>query len=77
MNSLSILALAFVGLTVIGVPLFASGGLTTALARYLIDIPYTLMAQTGYSRLRPFPLLTIPLFVLAGGLWKSVAWQTV
>ncbi len=70
MNSLTILALVFVGLTVIGVPLFASVGLTTALALYLIDIPYTLLAQTGYSSLRPFPLLTIPLFVLAGRLME-------
>ena len=67
MNSLTILALVFVGLTVIGVPLFASVGLTTALALYLIDIPYTLLAQTGYSSLRPFPLLTISQFATCLG----------
>ena len=70
MNELLILAIVFVVLTVAGVPLFASVGLTTALALFLIDIPYTLMAQTGYSSLTPFPLLTIPLFVLAGRLME-------
>ena len=57
MSPLMILAIAFVVLTIMGVPLFVSVGLTTALALYLIDIPYTLMAQTGYGSLTPFPLL--------------------
>lgn len=70
MSSLLILAIAFVVLTVIGTPLFVSVGLTTALALFLIDIPYTLLAQTGYTSLTPFPLLTIPLFVLAGRLME-------
>ena len=70
MSSLMILALVFVLLTLIGTPLFVSVGLTTALALFLIDIPYTLLAQTGYSSLTPFPLLTIPLFVLAGRLME-------
>jgi len=70
MNALLILTLVFIVLTLIGVPLFASVGLTTMLALFLIDIPYTLMAQTGYSSLTPFPLLTIPLFVLAGRLME-------
>ena len=70
MSPLLILALAFVVLTLIGTPLFVSVGLTTVLALYLIDIPQTLLAQTGYTSLTPFPLLTIPLFVLAGRLME-------
>ncbi len=70
MNEIAILATAFVLLTVMSVPLFVAVGLTTALALFLIDIPYTLLAQTGYSSLTPFPLLTIPLFVLAGRLME-------
>jgi len=62
--------IAFVVLTLIGVPLFVAVGLTTALALFLIDIPYTLLAQTGYGSLTPFPLLTIPMFVLAGRLME-------
>jgi len=70
LSPLLILAIAFVVLTIIGTPLFVAVGLTTVLAIFLIDLPYTLMAQTGYSSLTPFPLLTIPLFVLAGRLME-------
>ncbi len=70
MSPLAIIAIAFVVFTVMGIPLFVAVGLTTALAIYMIDIPYTLIAQTGYGSLTPFPLLTIPLFVLAGRLME-------
>ena len=70
MSPLLILAIVFVVFTVMGIPLFVAVGLTTAIALYLIDIPYTLLAQTGYGSLTPFPLLTIPLFVLAGRLME-------
>ena len=70
MNDIAVLCAAFAALTLIGVPLFAAVGLTTALALFIIDIPYTLLAQTGYTSLTPFPLLTIPLFVLAGRLME-------
>lgn len=70
MSDLLLIALVFTVLTVIGVPLFAAVGVTTALALFLIDIPYTLLAQTGYTSLTPFPILTIPLFVLAGRLME-------
>lgn len=70
MSPLALLAIAFVILTIMGVPLFVAVGITTAIAIYIIDIPYTLLAQTGYGSLTPFPLLTIPLFVLAGRLME-------
>ena len=70
MSPLAILAICFVIFTIMGIPLFVAVGLTTAVAIYIIDIPYTLMAQTGYGSLTPFPLLTIPLFVLAGRLME-------
>lgn len=70
MSPLAILAIVFVVFTIMGIPLFVAVGLTTAIALYLIDIPYTLLAQTGYGSLTPFPLLTIPLFVLAGRLME-------
>ena len=62
--------IVFTVLTVIGVPLIAGIGITTALALYLIDIPFTLLAQSGFTALQPFPLLTIPLFILAGRLME-------
>jgi len=71
MNELVLLAIAFTVLTLIGAPLFAAVGLTTFLALFMIEIPYTLMAQTGYTGLTPFPLITIPLFILAGRLMET------
>ena len=70
MSPLLILAITFIVCTLLGTPLFVAVGLTTVLALFLIEIPYTLMAQTGYGSLTPFPLLTIPLFVLAGRLME-------
>ena len=70
MNDITLVIIVFVVLTAIGVPLFAAVGLATALALFLIDIPYTLLSQTAFTSLQPFPLLTIPLFVLAGRLME-------
>ena len=70
MSPLIILAIVFVIATIIGMPLFVAVGITTAVGIYMIDIPYTLIAQTSYGSLTPFPLLTIPLFVLAGRLME-------
>lgn len=70
MNELTIIVIAFVILVIAGVPLFVSVGITTALALFMIDIPYTLMSQISFSSLQPFPLLTIPLFVLSGRLME-------
>lgn len=61
----------FVALTALGVPLIASVGLCVAVALYLIEIPFTLLSQTGFTALEPFPLVTIPLFVLAGNLMEK------
>ena len=70
MSDLALICVVFAVLTVFGVPLIASIGLATALALYLIDIPFTLLAQSSFTALQPFPLLTIPLFVLAGRLME-------
>jgi len=70
MSPLVVLAIVFVIATIIGMPLFVAVGITTAVGIYMIDIPYTLIAQTSYGSLTPFPLLTIPLFVLAGRLME-------
>ena len=71
MSNTMLVVIVFVVLTVMGVPLFASVGIATAVALYLIDIPFTLLSQTGFTALQPFPLLTIPLFILAGQLMEK------
>ena len=71
MSDMSIVILTFVVVTLLGVPLYAAVGITVVVALFLIDIPYTLLAQTGFTALQPFPLLTIPMFVLAGRLMET------
>lgn len=71
MSDLALVCLVFALLTLFGIPLIAGIGITTALALYLIDIPYTLLAQASFTSLQPFPLLTIPLFILAGRLMET------
>lgn len=61
----------FVILCALGVPVFVVVGLSTIVGLALLDIPLTLLAQTGFTSLQPFPLLTIPLFVLAGQLMEK------
>ena len=68
---MTLVVLTFVITLLLGVPVYASVGITTAVALLLIDIPYTLLAQTAFTALQPFPLLTIPLFVLAGRLMET------
>lgn len=70
MSPTVIVILCFLGFMVFGMPLFAAVGLAAAIALYLIDIPFTLLAQTAFTSLQPFPLLTIPLFILAGKLME-------
>ena len=68
---MTLVVLTFVVTLLLGVPIYAAVGITTAVALFLIDIPYTLLAQTAFTALQPFPLLTIPLFVLAGRLMET------
>lgn len=70
MSPTVIVILFFLGFVIVGMPLFAAVGLAAAIALYLIDIPFTLLAQTAFTSLQPFPLLTIPLFILAGKLME-------
>ncbi|MBU1361840.1 MAG: TRAP transporter large permease [Gammaproteobacteria bacterium] len=70
MSDLAIVCAVFAVLTIVGTPLIAAIGIATVLALHLIDIPFTLLAQSSFTALQPFPLLTIPLFVLAGRLME-------
>lgn len=67
--------LAFLIPIVIGVPVPIACGIGTAVGLYFADIPFALLAQTGFQAYEPFPLLTIPLFILAGRLmqWSGMA----
>jgi tripartite ATP-independent transporter DctM subunit len=71
MSDIAIICTVFVVLMVMGVPIYAVVGFSVAAALYLADIPQTMLAQTAFTALQPFPLLSIPLFVLAGRLMEK------
>ena len=71
MSDVVIICLVFVVLMVMGVPIYAVVGFSVAIALHLADIPQTMLAQTAFTALQPFPLLSIPLFVLAGRLMEK------
>ena len=60
------MAVVFVFTMAIGVPIPFAAGIATIVGILIADIPLTLMAQSAWTAFEPFPLVTIPLFVLAG-----------
>ncbi len=60
---------------VIGIPIPIGASIATAIGLYFLDIPFGLLAQTAFQAYEPFPLLTIPLFILSGRLmqWGGMA----
>ena len=70
MNGPLCMSIAFVACMLIGVPIPWSAGIATVVGLYIIDIPFTLLSQTAYNAFESFPLMTIPLFVLAGQLME-------
>ncbi|MDA7551372.1 TRAP transporter large permease [Rhodobacteraceae bacterium] len=70
-NGPIIMAVVFVLAMAIGVPIPFAAGLATVAGLYIVDIPMTLMAQAAWTAFEPFPLVTIPLFVLAGQLMEQ------
>lgn len=54
----------------IGVPIPIAVAIATVVGYFLIDIPFVAIAQAMYTGVEPFPLLTVPLFVLAGSLME-------
>ena len=66
MNGPIVMALVFVATMAIGVPIPFAVGIATVTGTLIADIPLTLMAQAAWTAFEPFPLVTIPLFILAG-----------
>jgi tripartite ATP-independent transporter DctM subunit len=71
LSDLAIVCVVFVVLMLMGVPIYAVVGFSVAAALWFADIPQTMLAQTAFTALQPFPLLSIPLFVLAGRLMEK------
>lgn len=71
MNGPLVMALIFVFTMAIGVPIPFAAGIATVAGILIADIPLTLMAQSAFTAFEPFPLVTIPLFILAGQLMEQ------
>ncbi|VFQ44733.1 TRAP transporter large permease [Desulfoluna butyratoxydans] len=71
MNGPLWMSIAFVGCMLIGVPIPWAAGVATVIGLHIIDIPFALLSQTAYNAFESFPLMTIPLFVLAGKLMEK------
>lgn len=71
MNGPLVMAVIFVMTMLIGVPIPFAAGIATVAGLLIADIPLTLMAQAAWTAFEPFPLVTIPLFILAGQLMEQ------
>ena len=69
-NGPIVMALVFVLTMVIGVPIPFAAGIATVSGLIIADIPLSLMALSAWTAFEPFPLVTIPLFILAGQLME-------
>ena len=70
MNGPLAMALVFLFTMAIGVPIPFAAGMATIAGIIIADIPLALMAQSAWTAFEPFPLVTIPMFVLAGQLME-------
>lgn len=70
-NGPILMAVTFVVAMAIGVPIPFAAGVATVAGLMIADIPMTLMAQAAWTAFEPFPLVTIPLFILAGQLMEQ------
>jgi len=71
MNGPILMATIFVFTMAIGVPIPFAAGIATVGGLLVADIPLTLMAQSAWTAFEPYPLVTIPLFILAGQLMQN------
>lgn len=70
MNGLT-LVLLFIVLTVLGLPIAYSLGLSSVVYLLVTDIPLTVLAHRLPNALNSFPLVAVPLFIFAGSLMNT------
>ncbi len=56
---------------ILGVPIPISVIIGTMIGYWFLDFPFVQIALSMYTGIEPFPLITIPLFVLAGSLMEQ------
>ncbi len=68
---MTVLFLAFLGLLLAGVPVFAATALAAIAYIWINGLPPLVVVQQLFDSLDKFPLLAVPFFVLAGNLMNS------
>ena len=68
---MTLLLAVFAGLLIVGTPIAMAMIASAGLVIWLEGIPLTIVAQRVYAGLQSFPLLAIPLFILAGSLMNE------
>ncbi|MGB1258366.1 MAG: TRAP transporter large permease subunit [Thiolinea sp.] len=56
---------------ILGVPIPVAVIIGTAVGYWFLDFPFVQIALSMYTGIEPFPLITVPLFVLAGSLMEQ------
>lgn len=64
------IGVTFVICLLLGVPIATSMGLAAVVAIIIADLPITFLVQVLFEALNSFPLIAIPLFILAGGIME-------
>lgn len=64
------IALAFVASLVLAVPIATAMGVASIVAILVAGLPVTFLVQVMFEALNSFPLIAIPLFILAGGIME-------
>ncbi len=64
------IGVTFVAALLLGVPIAIAMGLASAVAIIIAGLPITFLIQVMFEALNSFPLIAIPLFILAGGIME-------
>lgn len=64
------IALAFIVCLALAVPIATAMGVSSIMAILVADMPVTFLVQVMFEALNSFPLIAIPLFILAGGIME-------
>jgi C4-dicarboxylate transporter DctM subunit len=64
------IGVAFVVCLLLGVPIATSMGISAVVAILIAGLPITFLVQVMFEALNSFPLIAIPLFILAGGIME-------
>lgn len=71
MDPTLLMALSFVVMLLIGVPVGISIGLAAVLAMTSANMPMSYLVQTAYSAVDEFTIIAVPMFILAGTLMEK------